>query len=226
MKSPYKEPGFIDGCRDYFYLLDRGYPERGSLKLVGDRYKLTRDERSVLYRGISSKEKSELRKSLATADITGENLYIDGYNVLFTMLNYRLGRLTFISTDGILRDAGSLHGRFRDHKTFLNGVDQLTEYLSGIPGLYVDVYLDSPVSHSEQHAEIIRSRLVESGVKGACHVVKSADHFLKQPATGIIATSDTAIIESAKLPVVDLPAAILTALYHPDFFRIGDVITE
>jgi hypothetical protein len=29
---------FQNGLADYFYLIDRGYPEKGALKLVGDRY--------------------------------------------------------------------------------------------------------------------------------------------------------------------------------------------
>ena len=45
---------FMNACKDYAYLINRNYPERGTLKLVGDRYRLTRDQRTILYRGISS----------------------------------------------------------------------------------------------------------------------------------------------------------------------------
>jgi hypothetical protein len=42
---------FINACHDYYYLLNRHFPERGVLKLVGDRYRLDGDQRTVLYRG-------------------------------------------------------------------------------------------------------------------------------------------------------------------------------
>jgi hypothetical protein len=42
---------FTSACRDYFYLIDKNYPERGSLKIVGDRYRLSGDQRTILYRG-------------------------------------------------------------------------------------------------------------------------------------------------------------------------------
>src|SRR5512145_134791 len=98
---------FSQACTDYFYMVDHHYPERSVLKLVGDRYLLSGDQRTVLYRGISSLKRSSLRNAFLTKDTGGKQLIVDGYNVLFTLLNYRLGKITFVSTDGIVRDAGA-----------------------------------------------------------------------------------------------------------------------
>ncbi len=146
---------FINACKDYAYLINRNYPERGTLKLVGDRYRLTRDQRTILYRGISSAEKSVLRKAKLVKEIEGKTLAIDGYNVLFSLLNYRLGRFTFISTDDVLRDAGSLHGKLKDEEMFIDCIKILAKHLSAMHPSQVDVFLDSPVSHSERHAQVI-----------------------------------------------------------------------
>jgi hypothetical protein len=194
---------FIRACRDYFFLVNRHYPERGVLKLVGDRYRLGGDQRTVLYRGISSREKSEFRKSLLLSDITGKNLAIDGYNVLFSLLNYRMGKITFISTDQVLRDAGSLHGRLHDEKTFTECIGLLADFLRLKQPSGVDVYLDAPVSHSERHAHLIRERIQEAGLTADCHVIKSADWALRQTREGVIATSDTAIMDKSQVPVTD-----------------------
>ena len=97
-KLPYNSwinEDFKLACRDYFYLVDRHFPERGVLKLVGDRYRLRGDQRTVLYRGISSRMRSEIRTDIAGCGCFRENLIIDGYNILFTLLNYRLGKITF-----------------------------------------------------------------------------------------------------------------------------------
>jgi|WetSurSiteA1Bulk_404760.scaffolds.fasta_scaffold01219_3 hypothetical protein len=215
---------FISACRDYAYLLNRHFPERGVLKLVGDRYRLSGDQRTVLYRGISSQDRSEARRSLLVSDLAQGSLVLDGYNVLFTLLNYRLGRITFISTDGILRDAGSLHGRLKDEKTFVGCVDLLTEYLVGKQPVHVDIYLDSPVSHSEKHARIIREKMQQNRLAGDCHVIKSADWALRHSQGGVIATSDTAIIEKALLPVIDAPREILEHAYKATFPRMLELL--
>lgn len=208
---------FIAACRDYYYLVNHEFPERGALKLVGDRYRLSGDQRTVLYRGISSQKRSEYRNSLLVNRIKDELLVIDGYNVLFTLLNYRLGRNLFISTDNILRDAGSLHGKLRDDKTFSDCIDLLLEYLAAGIKCRTDVYLDSPVSHSEKHAQLVRNRMQELELQGGCTVIRSADWALKQVIKGTLSTSDTAIIEKAGMPVIDLPRAILETSYNAGF---------
>jgi hypothetical protein len=216
---------FISACLDYAYLMNRHFPERGVLKLVGDRYRLDGNQRTVLYRGISSREKSEIRKSLLVSDITGKDLVIDGYNVLFTLLNYRLGRITFISTDRILRDAGSLHGKYRDEKTFTESVSLLLEYLVRKQPGRTDFYLDSPVSHSDIHARMIREKMQMLHLQGDCHVIRSADWALRQNEHGIIATSDTAIIEKALVPVIDLPKGILESAYEATFLNLSELLS-
>lgn len=215
---------FINACRDYYYLIDRHYPERGVLKLVGDRYRLGGDQRTVLYRGISSRERSALRKSLLVSEITGMNLAVDGYNVLFTLLNYRMGKIAFISTDHFMRDAGSLHGRLSDERTFAECVVQLAAFLILRQPARVDVYLDSPVSHSEQHAHLIRERFQKVGLVTDCHVIKSADWALRRRQEGIIATSDTAIIDKSKVPVYDLSREVLFWHYKREFPELGRLI--
>lgn len=215
---------FRNACRDYFYLVDREFPERGALKLVGDRYRLDGDQRTVLYRGISSKKRSEFRKSLLANDVEGKELVIDGYNVLFTLLNYRLGRILFISTDNYLRDAGSLHGKLRDENTFEECTDLMLEYLKSKQPASAAIYLDAPVSHSGRHADQINAKLQLNEMPGACYVIRSADWALKQQQNAVIATSDTAIIEKALSPVIDMPREILERAYKARFVELAGLI--
>jgi len=214
----------MEACRDYAYMVNRLYPERGAIKLVGDRYRLTRDQRTVLYRGISSREKSELRKSRLVQEIKGLTLAVDGYNVLFSLLNYRLGRFTFIANDNFLRDAGSLHGRLRDEKTFHDCLSQLMDFLVSRQPARVDVFLDSPVSHSEWHAQMIREMLASYRLQGECQVLHSADFALKHYRYDVLATSDTVIIERAERPVADIPRMILEKHYNANLIRISDLL--
>jgi hypothetical protein len=215
---------FISACRDYAYLINRCYPERGALKLVGDRYQMTRDQRTVLYRGISSVERSALRSSRLVEKIDGKRIAIDGYNVLFSLLNYRLGRFTFISTDNVLRDAGSLHGRLKDENMFLDCTRLMGEFLVAMQPAEVTVFLDSPVSHSERHARIIGDVLRQNNLTGTCQIIRSADYALKHYSHDVIATSDSIIIEIAGRPVIDLPRMLLEKQYGADLVRISAMI--
>lgn len=217
---------FIKACHDYFYLIDRHYPEKGILKLVGDRYHLTGDQRTVLYRGISSSSRANARKKLLTVDISSRTILVDGYNVLFTLINYRFGKIIFISNDNILRDAGSLHGKLRDYSLLYSCIDMLIMYLSEKRPAKAEIYLDSPVSHSQMHAAIIRERMKENNIEGECIVLKSADWALRHGSDCILATSDTGIIEKALLPVADVPRSILQDLYKADFLKIEELFSS
>jgi hypothetical protein len=215
---------FRKGALDYFYLQDRNYPQKGTLKLVGDRYKLSGDQRTVLYRGISSAKYSNNRKIRLVTDIKDKNLYIDGYNVLFTVLNYRLGRLVFISTDGILRDAGSLHGKIRNDELFYDCITLLFDFFTVKTPAYLNIFLDSPVSHSAKHKNIIDKALDQYSLNGSCKLVKSPDIEIKQNTDGIICSSDTAIIDKTENNIADIPRAVLEKNFRPELFKIDDIL--
>jgi hypothetical protein len=215
---------FVKACKDYAYLINRNYPERGTLKLVGDRYRMTRDQRTILYRGISSAEKSALRRTKLVREIAGKALGIDGYNVLFSLLNYRLGRFTFISTDDVLRDAGSLHGKLKDEEMFFDCIKILANHLSAMHPLQVDVFLDSPVSHSERHAQVITGIFQQFNLVTNCQVIRSADYGLKNLPFDVLATSDSVIIENAETMIVDLPRIILEKQYNASLVKIADLL--
>lgn len=215
---------FLNGLKDYYYLINRHFPERGTLKLVGDRYRLSGDERTILYRGIADNQKAEARQKRLNGNIRNSNLIIDGYNVLFTLLNYRLGRIVFISNDNIVRDAGSLHGKLRNEKLFLESIDLLFKYLHAEKPATVNIFIDSPVSNSSCHSRLINDKITGCGLTGSCEIVKSADYHVKAHGEGIIATSDTAIIDHTNLQVTDLPGLILQKYFEADLLDLNRLL--
>lgn len=207
----------LSAAADYLLLLDKDYPERPSLQLVGDRHRLGRDERMALFRGVTGTAKSlERRKKLAGSPASDE-LHIDGYNALFTILNYRQGRMVFVSSDGFLRDAGGAHGRIGDRRLFLDLMGDFVEFLAsrGLRGMWF--YLDSPVSHSAEHAVGLRKAIAAAGLAGGCELYESADFGLKSASPPCAATSDSAIIDALSCPIYDAARDFLYAKYRPDF---------
>ena len=82
---------------EYLWILTKGYPQGPALKLVGDKFMLTRDMRQVLYRGVVPDGVAQTRRKKIGAVGKGDLVLIDTYNVLFTVNNYLLGRPLFLS---------------------------------------------------------------------------------------------------------------------------------
>jgi hypothetical protein len=210
---------FNNALLDYFYLIDRNFPEKASLKLVGDRYRLVSELRTLLYRGICSEKKASDRRKRITNNREGL-LIIDGYNVLFTLLSYRLGRFVFISYDNICRDAGSLFGNNPKESLFAECAAMLTQFLTTFSNLTAVIYLDSPISSSEKHKILLEDLFIEKKIKGEIYIVHSADSAIMQYENCTLATSDSAIIDANSNPIIDIPRAIIEKNYNTLLFDI------
>ncbi len=201
---------FASAARDYRFLQNRGYPQRGALKLVGDRYRLSTLERNSLFRGIVPEQTgSSRRKKIQTPEaLAGQPLGVDWFNVLITVESYLKGLPVFIADDGILRDASGIHGSYRPGPTTRRATRELLEAVAGLAPQRADFFLDSPISFSGALAGELRETL--SGLLAipfSVQVVPSADYSLKAHA-GIVASSDSIIMDSADR-IIDLPRHVL-----------------
>lgn len=219
---------FKNAITDYYYLLNKNYPPKETLKLVGDRFRLTGVQRTVLLRGITSKEKARKRKAKLTAleNSKGKILYIDGYNVLFTMMNYLLGKVIFIGNDGILRDSGGVYGKIENETTFYQSANLLLDFIPGSAFQEVTIYLDSPVSNSSSHLHQLEKQVQQKKIKGKIQLTWPVDHRLKQINDGdsVIATSDSQIIDHTTSKIIDLARSALETTYGITILDLGSLI--
>ena len=90
-------PGIQRAVADYSLLLSKGYAEKSSLKLVGDRFTLTERQRLAVMRSSCSDEQRASRKSrqLDINAVAGQMIAIDGYNLLITIEAAMSGGLIF-----------------------------------------------------------------------------------------------------------------------------------
>ncbi len=215
----------IRAAKDYRYLLDRSYPQKASIKLVGDRYQLSGQERSLLYRGISDKVSAGLRKAKIVCDPGDHALYVDCYNILFTVGNYLTGRPVYISDDGIVRDTGELRGRFGNKKIFERTISLVTDFMVSHSAAEYHFLLDAPVSNSGRLAQRLGIFMEENGLKGTAVTVRSPDHELIAVTYGLICTSDSVIMAKAKTGIFDMARHILSARFEVKFSDISDILT-
>ena len=212
---------FQEAVTDYLYLIERNYSQKQVLKLVGDKYQLTGEERSVLFRGVVRSADCISRKKKQLSKVPdGSTLIIDGYNVIRTIGTYLLGRLLFVSMDGFLRDASEMHRSTLKSSILDKCLDLLFDFFVKHDPREVKIYLDEPVSKSGELASGMNKLLKKYGLHGEALTVPSPDYELKQVNSGIVCTADSAIIDNCKVPVFDLAYAILKDIYSPEFISL------
>lgn len=218
---------FIFAATDYRYLLERHYPQKTLLKMVGNRYALNGTERTMLYRGITTTNEACTRKQKKTSlqNISSEKLFIDGFNVLITIGNYLLGKTVYISTDSFLRDAAEMDGKSLTPEKANRSLTLMYAYLHSIKVKFVTIYLDISLDRDHHFNEHIRETLTKDEVPSLVEVVDSADEYLIDKQNGLCATSDSLIIDKSKCPIVDLACETINYHFHPVFTDLNDYIS-
>ncbi len=212
---------FYDALRDYRYLLERNYPQKGIVKLTGDHYRLPAAERVLLYRGVVTAGKIKARQKVKTDRIApGSNIYIDGFNVVRTVGSYLNGNFVFVGMDGFLRDVSELHRKKLRREILERSVLLLLDYLETLQPENVTLYFDKPISHSGNMVVLVNGQMKERNLRGSAVPVYSPDHVLKEVERGCICSADSAIIDAAKVPVFDMPQAILRQRFGVEFFSL------
>lgn len=235
---------FADAREDYLYLLNRGYPTKSALDVVGNHYQLSKDERMLLFRGIRNTHAvvmmehrllelpTHANQSIAVAATDtailhqpGLCLILDGYNVLGTILSYLLGRMLFISNDGMVRDIGAFHGKFSRNTSLLeNAINALAKTCKVFfEGLSYKVYLDEPVSESAQHKLLFVTVFQKQGISIDAEIIHSADYGLLTAEQGILCTSDSAIIDATEQLILDLPRIVIEHEFNATIQHINNL---
>jgi hypothetical protein len=197
-------------AEDFRYLLNQRYPRKAALELVGNRYGLTFDERHLLHRGVFSSMDSQARrkKNIPIEEVRNKDLAIDGHNVLITIEAGISGRPLVLADDGFVRDISGLSGSFKKTEETEEAVQLIIRVLKKWKPRQTLFLLDAPISMSGKLAEEIRDRLKQANLPGDATAVKVPENILIG-FSGVIATSDTAIINQSK-KVLDLAGYIIT----------------
>jgi hypothetical protein len=213
-----KSKNLQKASEDFRYLLNRAYPRRAALELIGNRYQLTSDQRHLLHRGVFSDRDSasRLKKKIPVEKIRNKDLVIDGYNVLITIEAGLSGRSLVLGDDGFIRDISGLSGNFRKTEGTEKALQLVLDVLKRIKPMKTLFLFDSPISKSGELAQEVRDRLEKENLPGDAMAVRVPEKILIG-FPGMIATSDTAIIDRSKR-VVDLAGYIISRKMKLGFF--------
>lgn len=219
---------FRQALQDYILLLEKKYPEKAVHELVSTRYALNHFERSILYRGIAKQETAQKRKEklLTIEQLNHRTLHIDLFNVLFTLAAYLRGFPVYVSSDGLVRDASESHGSGDWLVHLERSLELLTAYLEGLEIPEAVHYVDHPMEHRE---EILEKLNATAGIsRKIIRIITdpSPDHLIKALKEGVLATSDSTIIDKSSLPVIDLPRHILQNSFHREWISMENLLND
>lgn len=194
-------------AEDVRYLVNRGYPKDSSVRFVSDHYRLPEEQRFVLIRVIVAAKTANLRKAKAVPleVLRGQELFVDGYNVLITVESLLKGRAVYFGDDGFLRDTQGIFRSYRASQSTASALSQILDLLANAAPATVEVLLDQQISWSGELAEQIREMMAERSLPGGACAVKDVDHRLKK--AKVVATSDGNVID-AVFCALDIAAEI------------------
>ncbi len=209
MVRPANSRDLQKAAEDFRYLLNREYPRKGALELIGNRYGLTFDERHLLHRGVFADADSESRrrKIISINAIRNKNLAIDGHNVLITVEAGLSERPLILADDGFVRDISGLSGSFAKTAVTEKALQVIVTFLKKWNPRNVLFLFDAPISKSGILAQELRAFLKKEGLPGDALAVKVPEKTLIG-FQGVVATSDTAIIDRSER-VIDLAGHII-----------------
>jgi len=216
---------FSDAIADYLYLLERNYPTKSMLKLVGDRYALPSHERVMMYRGLAKQKVLAKRERKKSAFLLPRvPVAVDGFNVCRTVGSYLSGNFVFEGLDGFFRDVSEIHRKKLGWEILERSLRFIIRYLKDHQAGYVYFYFDKPLSHSGEMAALCLSVMNELALSGEAETVFSPDHCLIEVSDGLICTADSHVIDTAKVSTFDLARNVLEKYFQTKIFSLREFV--
>jgi hypothetical protein len=195
--APEMLPRLRAAVADFSLLLTKGYADKSTLKLVGDRFSLTQRQRLAVMRSSCSDQQLQIRTQhrAALTDLTGQGLAIDGYNLLITIEAALSGGLILRGRDGCFRDLASIHGTYRKVEETVPAVRLIGEFLTEIQIASALWLLDSPVSNSGRLKTLLGELARAHGWPWEIRLTISPDAELSKMDT-IVVSTDSVILDA------------------------------
>ena len=132
------------------YLINHGYDLTQASTFVGDHFQLADRQRVAIMRSVDTSERLAARaaKEVPVGQLCGQDVWIDGFNVIITLEVMLSDSLPLSCMDGAIRDLASLRGTYRIIAVTADAVRLLLDVLRDAGIHKANVLLDKPVSNS------------------------------------------------------------------------------
>ena len=181
---------------DLAWLLGKGYSEKASVKLVGDRYRLKQRQRMAMQRMVCTEIQRLTRqdKALKTHELKDRKILIDGLNLLITIESALSHALIFEGLDGCYRDLASVHGTYKKVEETSLAMQMIGETLHDLGTGPVTWLLDKPVSNSGRIKIMLCEIAKANNWSWEAELVNNPDSILMRSIVPIV-SSDSLILD-------------------------------
>ena len=180
-------------ANDVYYLLNHGYPVKGTTRFIGDHFMFSERQRLALARTVSPEEGIASRKSRRVESIEGETIYIDGFNIIIGLEIAFSDSMLFKCMDGTIRDLAGLRGTYRLIPETDFAIKALLSALGKLKVSKAVIYLDKPVSNSGRLKQKIYEYAEDVDYEVEVLTEDAVDYELKQ--RPLIASGDAIILD-------------------------------
>ncbi|SEN93224.1 hypothetical protein SAMN05444671_2476 [Flavobacterium sp. CF108] len=186
-----------EAVADMRYFLSRGYGEKATLALVGNRYRLNSRQQQVV-RGMSaSQNQIEDRKSkeIEIQNLAGKEIIIDGFNALILLESILSNAYVFKGLDGFIRDLSSVYGTYKKVKQTSQAIEIIADFFVKQQIKKAYWLFDKPVSNSGKLKQIIEEIASINNYNWTVELVNNPDKIIAE--RNLIAiTSDAWILDN------------------------------
>ena len=181
---------------DLCWLLDHGYGIASATELVGDRHHLTRRQRIAIARCACSGEAKERRDGhcVALPQLRGQELWLDGLNVLTAVETALGGGVILIGRDGCCRDVAGIYSHYHKVAETVPALRAIGQLASQWAVTKCHWWLDSPVDNSGRLKGILHEVATEAGWPWQVELVTNPDRVLSAT-DQVVSSSDHAILD-------------------------------
>jgi hypothetical protein len=189
-------PALHAAAADLCWLLDRGYAWRSAVELVGNRHSLTARQRLAVARCACSHREAQQRRQrqVESAQLRGQELWLDGYNVLCILESALAGGIVLLGRDGCCRDIAGIHRRYRKVNETIPVLRMVGEVAAAWGVSCCRWWLDKPVSNSGRLKALILDTAADAGWNMEVELTFSPDRVLSHT-DQVIATSDGIVLD-------------------------------
>jgi hypothetical protein len=193
-------PTLRQATSDLCWLLDHGYGIASATELVGDRHHLTRRQRIAIARCACSGEAKERRDGhcVAPPQLRGQELWLDGFNVLTAVETALGGGVILIARDGCCRDVAGIYSHYHKVAETVPALRAIGQLASQWAVTKCHWWLDSPVDNSGRLKGILHEVATEAGWPWQVELVTNPDRVLSAT-DQIVSSSDHAILDRCQL---------------------------
>ncbi len=177
------------------FLINEGYDLKQAATFVGNHFLLSERQRLAIMRSLATKEQLEDRekKRRTGSALSGENVWIDGFNTIITLEVLLSDSILFTCMDGTIRDLAALRGTYRIISETESAVRMLFDVLLDMKIQSATILLDEPVSNSGRLKTLIADAGEDYSFNLDIQIRKDVDRTLYSKENVI--TSDSVILD-------------------------------